>query len=82
MHYSNDMNFTGLKSDDRRITRDLMAMGAFDSSEPDQPSFLAKQLEAIGQTITWMRWKGEVSVYGCRVGVDRATRRLEASTTV
>ena len=80
MRYSNNMVFTGLESDDRRITGELMAMGAFNQSEPDQPSFLAKKLEPLTQFITWMRWKGEVSVYGCRVGVDRATRQLEVSS--
>ena len=36
-----------------------------------------KAFEAAGEFITWMRWKGEVGVYGCRVGADYA-RRLEA----
>lgn len=79
MQFSNNMSFTGIAEDDRRIARDLMAMGAFDQGQEDQPSRLARKIEAVQQFITWMRWKGEVSVYGCRVGVDPATRRMEAS---
>ncbi len=80
MRFNTNMVFTGIAADDRRITRDLMAMGAFDQAEQERPSMLSKQLKAVQQFITWMRWKGEVSVYGCRVGVDRETRRLEATT--
>ncbi|MEH6471998.1 MAG: hypothetical protein V7752_12185 [Halopseudomonas sp.] len=67
----NNRVYTGIADDDRRIARELQAMGAFDSAAVDEPSRIAKMLETVGQFITWMRWKGEVSVYGCRVGVAR-----------
>ncbi len=79
MLFNSNRVYTGIADDDRRIGRDLMAIGAFDQGEENRPSWLAKQFEAVNQFVTWMRWKGEVSVYGCRVGVDRATRRLESS---
>lgn len=71
------MKFTGIANEDRRISEELHAMGAFDQSQPDQISALSHTFEVIGQFVTWMRWKGEVSVYGCRVGADVA-RRMEA----
>ena len=78
MRFSNNMVFTGLAADDRRIARDLMAMGAFDQVQEEQPSLFSRQIKTVQSFITWMRWKGEISVYGCRIGVDRETRRLEA----
>ncbi len=73
----NNMSFTGVANDDRRIAAELQAMGAFDEVEtPD--SALSKAFEAIGSFMTWMRWKGEVGVYGCRVGATYA-RKMEAT---
>jgi hypothetical protein len=69
--------YTGLANDDRRIEAELQAMGAFDISTPDEKSALAQLLEAVSEFVTWMRWKGEVGVYGCRVGAAYA-RRVEA----
>jgi hypothetical protein len=76
MQFKHDRSFTGLQADDRRINRELLAMGAFDTPEQEQISLLARALTATGQFITWLRWKGEVSVYGCRVGASYA-RALE-----
>ena len=73
----NNLKFTGVANDDRRIANELMAMGAFDNNEAAATTTSLQVFEAIGQFITWMRWKGEVGVYGCRVGADTA-RRLEA----
>ncbi len=72
----NDMEFTGVANDDRRIAAELQAMGAFDGIE-EKASFWGHTIEAVGQFITWMRWKGEVGVYGCRVGAAYA-RKMEA----
>jgi len=72
-------SFTGLPDDDRRIARELQAMGANDFQEIDTPSSLNKLWGALSEFITWMRWKGEVNAYGCRVGAERA-RALETST--
>jgi len=69
--------YTGIANDDRRIAAELQAMGAFDEAQADEKSALAKMLDAAGEFVTWMRWKGEVGVYGCRVGADYA-RRQEA----
>lgn len=74
------MKFTGIASDDRRIQAELQAMGAFDNPEEKQASSIAQMFESIGQFAEWMRWKGEVGVYGCRVGVSHARRRMEAQT--
>tara|TARA_R110002096_G_scaffold354731_1_gene547935 strand:+ start:164 stop:442 length:279 start_codon:yes stop_codon:yes gene_type:complete len=75
----NNRVYTGIAADDRRIARDLQAMGAFDQGSEDAPSYLAKKLEPLSQFITWMRWKGEVAVYGCRVGVSRtAMQKISA----
>ena len=76
----NGMKFTGVANDDRRIPGELQAMGAFDQSQEDTHSVVGQVLEAIGQFITWTRWKGEVGVYGCRVGADHA-RYMEAKHT-
>lgn len=76
----NGMNFTGNTADDRRIAAELQAMGAFDEMQEKQSRF-GEALEAVGQFITWMRWKGEVGVYGCRVGAEYA-RRQEARQIV
>ena len=72
----NNKVFTGLPDDDRRIARELQAMGAFEHSTEDKETSLSKAFEAITQFVTWMRWKGEVNVYGCRVAADSA-RKLE-----
>ncbi|SFG41428.1 hypothetical protein [Neptunomonas qingdaonensis] len=69
--------FTGITNDDRRIQAELQAMGAFDNPEEKQATSIAQMFDAIGQFSEWMRWKGEVGVYGCRVGASHA-RRLEA----
>ncbi|WP_286237685.1 hypothetical protein [Neptuniibacter halophilus] len=74
----NGMNFTGVANDDRRIAAELQAMGAFDQAQPEQESSLQQAMTAVGQFLTWLRWKGEVGVYGCRVGAAQA-RRLEAA---
>lgn len=76
----NKMVFTGVECDDRRIAGELQAMGCFDEAREDKKSALAKMIEATGNFITWMRWKGEVSVYGCRVAADHA-RFMEARYT-
>jgi len=64
--------FTGIANDDRRIAAELQAMGAFDQPAEEQHSLLGDMVEAVGQFITWMRWKGEYGVYGCRVGATAA----------
>ncbi|MBE9398059.1 hypothetical protein IOQ59_12395 [Pontibacterium sp. N1Y112] len=69
--------YTGIANDDRRIAAELQAMGAFDQAQADEKSALVKAIEAAGEFVTWMRWKGEVGVYGCRVGAAHA-RRVEA----
>ncbi len=65
----NNRVYTGIVADDRRIARDLQALGAFDQGMDEQPSGFAKKLQTLSEFITWMRWKGEVGVYGCRTGV-------------
>ncbi|HEY5718028.1 MAG TPA: hypothetical protein VIS52_05990 [Motiliproteus sp.] len=74
----NHSAYTGIANDDRRITAELHAMGAFDGSEYEQYSQFQQLLKAVSGFITWMRWKGEVSAYGCRIGASYA-RALEAS---
>lgn len=74
---TNGMTFTGVANDDRRIAEELQAMGAFDQGVEDKESVFSQAVEAVGQFLTWMRWKGEVGVYGCRVGAAYA-RRMEA----
>ncbi|RDE19519.1 hypothetical protein DV711_11555 [Motiliproteus coralliicola] len=69
--------YTGIANDDRRIEAELQAMGAYDQAQADEPSMLSKALLAVEDFITWMRWKGEVGVYGCRVGAVYA-RCLES----
>ncbi len=69
--------YTGIASDDRRIQQELQAMGAFDNGDAVQNSSEKGWLTSIAQFVTWMRWKGEVGVYGCRVGAASA-RRQEA----
>lgn len=71
----NTMKYTGVANDDRRIAEELQAMGAFDQAQDDKTSALSEMLEAIGQFMTWMRWKGEVGVYGCRVGATYAHKQ-------
>ncbi|WP_207061260.1 hypothetical protein [Motiliproteus sp. SC1-56] len=70
-------SYTGLPNDDRRIAEELSAMGAFDNPAPEASGRLAALLESVGMFLTWLRWKGEVGVYGCRVGAEWA-RRQEA----
>lgn len=78
----NHQIYTGLADDDRRIARDLQAMGAFDGVETaSSEGLFSATLEAIAGFVTWLRWKGEVSVYGCRVGADHA-RALERQALV
>lgn len=72
----NGMKFTGVANDDRRIAAELQAMGAFEGQE-EKVSIFSQMVEAVGQFVTWMRWKGEVGVYGCRVGAAHA-RKMEA----
>lgn len=74
------MTFTGVECDDRRITAELNAMGYFDEPRDEPKSVLLQLVEAVGNFITWMRWKGEVGVYGCRVGADYA-RFMERRVT-
>ncbi|MGB0468483.1 MAG: hypothetical protein ACPGF7_13275 [Pontibacterium sp.] len=71
----NNSIFTGLPDDDRRINSELQAMGAFDKPLPEKPSTLKQAFSYAGELITWMRWKGEVGVYGCRVGVTHVRRQ-------
>ncbi|WP_293265845.1 hypothetical protein [Neptunomonas sp.] len=71
------MKFTGIADDDRRIAEELQAMGAFDNSLEEKTSSIAQIFDAISQFAEWTRWKGEVGVYGCRVGATHA-RREEA----
>jgi len=66
------MNFTGIANDDRRIAEELQAMGAFDQPEVAAHSVISEALSAVSQFLTWMRWKGEYGVYGCRVGATAA----------
>lgn len=73
----NNTVYTGIANDDRRIAAELQAMGAFDQAQADEKSAFLKAIEAAGDFITWMRWKGEVGVYGCRIGAEYA-RRQEA----
>ncbi|MBY4677021.1 hypothetical protein [Marinobacterium arenosum] len=70
--------YTGIANDDRRIAAELQAMGAFDQPAEERDSKLADIWHAAGQFITWMRWKGEYGVYGCRVGASEAYRREKA----
>ncbi|GGK71024.1 hypothetical protein [Amphritea balenae] len=70
------MVFTGVECDDRRIAGELQAMG-YSEYQAEHKGKLSKMLEAVGNFITWMRWKGEVGVYGCRVAADHA-RYMEA----
>ncbi|WP_299204409.1 hypothetical protein [uncultured Amphritea sp.] len=72
--------FTGVECDDRRIASELQAMGCYDESGTEPQSAFSKAVEAVGNFITWMRWKGEVGVYGCRVGADYA-RYMEAKVS-
>lgn len=69
--------FTGIECDDRRIASELQAMGYYDECGSDQKSTISTLFEALSSFVTWMRWKGEVGVYGCRVGADYA-RYMEA----
>ncbi len=73
----NNLKYTGVANDDRRIASELMAMGAFDKPSEASVSPIFQVIEALSQFVTWMRWKGEVGVYGCRVGAQNA-RRAEA----
>ncbi|WP_036228686.1 hypothetical protein [Marinobacterium jannaschii] len=72
---SQNHSYTGIANDDRRIQQELQAMGAFDAAQDDQPSLLLDMLRSTSQFLTWLRWKGEVGVYGCRVGADFARRQ-------
>lgn len=70
--------YTGIANDDRRIAAELQAMGAFDQPAEQPDSRLATLLHAVGQFLTWLRWKGEYGVYGCRVGASEAYRKEQA----
>ncbi|MCV6587926.1 MAG: hypothetical protein OIF57_02685 [Marinobacterium sp.] len=70
----NQTTFTGVAADDRRIAAELQAMGAFDQPEIHEPSAINRMFEPVTQFLTWMRWKGEYGVYGCRVGATEAYR--------
>ncbi|MBU2965578.1 hypothetical protein Q4508_09195 [Amphritea sp. 2_MG-2023] len=69
--------FTGIECDDRRIASELQAMGYYDECGSETTSVIRSMFEAVSGFITWMRWKGEVGVYGCRVAADHA-RYMEA----
>ena len=75
------MKFTGIANDDRRIQAELQAMGAFNNAKEKKPSPISEMFDTIARFTEWMRWKGEVSVYGCRVGASHA-RRMEAKHLV
>lgn len=75
-----NMVFTGVECDDRRIAGELQAMGYFDEQGEESKSAFSKTIEAVGNFVTWMRWKGEVGVYGCRVAADHA-RYMEAKVS-
>ncbi|WP_296062867.1 hypothetical protein [uncultured Amphritea sp.] len=72
--------FTGIECDDRRIASELQAMGYYDECRTESRSAFSRLLDTVGNFITWMRWKGEVGVYGCRVGADYA-RYMEAKVS-
>jgi hypothetical protein len=76
MQFNHDRSYTGIQADDRRINRELQAMGAFDTPSQENLSLLGRMLESIGEFFTWMRWKGEIATNGCRLGADYA-RALE-----
>ncbi|WP_210395881.1 hypothetical protein [Motiliproteus sediminis] len=67
----NPISYTGLADDDRRINRELQAMGAFDG-HPEQPTQLALLWRSLVDFMRWMRWKAEISANGCRLGVSHA----------
>jgi len=71
--------YTGIADDDRRIHQELIAMGYADQSAQAEPGRVARLLAQASEFLTWMRWKGEVGVYGCRIGAS-AARRMEAVT--
>jgi len=71
--------YTGIANDDRRIHQELIAMGYADQPLQAEPGAVAKLLTQASEFLTWMRWKGEVGVYGCRIGANTA-RRMEAIT--
>ncbi|MDO6564481.1 hypothetical protein Q4488_13910 [Amphritea sp. 1_MG-2023] len=73
--------FTGVACDDRRIANELQAMGYYDEYGSEKSSLMSTLLTAVSGFITWMRWKGEVGVYGCRVGADYA-RYMEAKVNL
>ncbi|MBN0987285.1 hypothetical protein [Amphritea pacifica] len=72
--------FTGIECDDRRIASELQAMGYYDEYGSESQSAVSRVIDAVGNFVTWMRWKGEVGVYGCRVGADYA-RYMEAKVS-
>ena len=72
--------YTGIANDDRRIHQELIAMGYADTPYQAEAGALSKLLSQAADFLTWMRWKGEVGVYGCRIGAD-AARRMEAVAT-
>jgi hypothetical protein len=52
-------------------------MGYADQPYKGESGAVSKMLAQAADFLTWMRWKGEVGVYGCRIGANVA-RRMEA----
>lgn len=67
----NHTHYTGLANEDRRIHQELVAMGYTDADASNSQSVVAKAFNQIRDLLTWMRWKAEVGVYGCRIGAPR-----------
>ncbi|MGB2130654.1 MAG: hypothetical protein ACPHXW_04450 [Marinobacterium sp.] len=68
----NMKHYTGLANEDRRIHQELVAMGYTDAVEaPVSQSAIAKAFNQLTDLLTWMRWKAEISVNGCRIGAPR-----------
>lgn len=67
----NQKHYTGLANEDRRIHQELVAMGYTDAEASESQGALAKLFNQLTDLLTWMRWKGEVGVYGCRIGAPR-----------
>lgn len=67
----NMKHYTGIASDDRRIHQELIAMGYTDADAPVNQDRAAKAFNQLVDLLTWMRWKAEISVNGCRIGAPR-----------
>lgn len=70
--------YTGIPNDDRRIHQELIAMGYADQPYQAEAGTLSKLFAQTADFLTWMRWKGEVGMYGCRIGVS-ASQRMAAT---